>query len=297
MRLAKRCLKIHSLFDLHTDTPTRLFEESKTDYSFLEGLMRQVQVASIYVPQRQKNPYTYYRNVLKDFLWRNTLPVNRIGEDKTVLLSLECGAPFEADIRRLYSIKQDGISSVMLTWNYNNSLAGGALDTGGLTVKGINAIKIMNEAGLALDLSHLNEKSLIKAAEKADIVLASHSNSKAVRRHPRNLSDDALKIIKDKGGIVGINLYPEFLGVGDVFYDTLAHIEHMLDLGLSQNIAIGSDLDGCDADVALKKTEHFFDLYSFLKRYLGDEKLLCRIFFDNAYAFYQKLFDKQSIML
>ncbi len=293
----KRCLKIRYLFDLHTDSPTSLYEESKTAYSFLPQVSCQVQVASIYVPQRQKNPYTYYRNVLKDFLWHQEVPVNDLSANKTVLFSLECGAPFEADIRRLYSIKQDGISSVMLTWNYNNSLAGGALDTGGLTLKGIGAIKIINELGLALDLSHLNEKSLFKAIEKADTVLASHSNSKTVRRHPRNLSDEALLMIRDKGGIIGINFYPEFLGVGDVFYDILAHIEYMLKLGLTENIAIGSDLDGCDTDPKLRRTGQFFALYDFLKTHLGDEKLIDKIFFYNAKRFYQNLFDKQSIML
>ncbi len=256
-----------------------------------------MQVASVFVPQKQKNPYTYYRNVLREYLYDLKVPLNRLDEPKTVLLSLENGAPFEADLRRLYSIKNDGISSVMLTWNYNNSLAGGALDTGGLTLKGINAIKIINETGMALDLSHLNEKSLLKAAEKADTVLASHSNSKAVRWHPRNLSDDALRIIRDKGGIVGINFYPEFLGVGDVFYDILAHIEYMLKLGLVGNLAIGSDLDGCDADPKLQKTEDFFSLYNFLKLQLGDEKILKKIFYENAARFYQNLFDKQRVML
>ncbi len=249
------------------------------------------------MPQKQKNPYTYYRNVLKDYLWNLRVPINRLDAPKTVLLSLENGVPFEADIRRLYSIKNDGISSVMLTWNYNNSLAGGALDTGGLTLKGINAIKILNELGMALDLSHLNEKSLLRAAERADTVLASHSNSKGVRWHPRNLSEDSLRLIHDKGGLVGINFYPEFLGVGDVFYDILAHIEYMLKLGLQDNLAIGSDLDGCDTDPKLQKTEDFSSLYSFLKLHLGDESIVKRIFYENAARFYQKLFDKQSIML
>lgn len=293
----KRCLTILCLFDLHTDTPTRLYEESKTSYKFLEKTDRQVQVASIFVPQKCKNPYTYYRNVLRDYLWDLRLPVNRLDAPKTVLLSLENGAPFEADIRRLYSIKNDGISSVMLTWNYNNSLAGGALDTGGLTLKGINAIKIINETGMALDLSHLNEKSLLKAAERADTVLASHSNSKAVRWHPRNLSDDSLRLIRDKGGLVGINFYPEFLGVGEVFYDILSHVEYMLNLGLEGNLAIGSDLDGCDADPKLQKTEDFEPLYSFLKTELGDEGIVKRIFYENAARFYQKLFDKQRVLL
>lgn len=258
--------------------------------------MRQVQVAAIWLREDIKNPYTAYRNILSDFSKRISLPVNELSADKTVLLSLEGGAPIERDISRLYTIRDDGVSSVMLTWNNDNSLAGGALGFGGLTEKGMAAIGILNELSMALDLSHLNDMSLYRACEAADTVLASHSNCRFVCGHKRNLTDDALRLIRDKNGIVGINFYPPFLGDGDVFENIYFHIKHMLELGLENCIAIGSDLDGADMDKALSKTEDIMLLYRFLAERFGDMELIDKIFFQNAYNFYQKLFDKQSVM-
>jgi NAD(P)-dependent dehydrogenase (short-subunit alcohol dehydrogenase family) len=123
-------------------------------------------------------------------------------EPKTVILSLENGVPFEADLGRLYSIKNDGISSVMLTWNYNNSLAGGALDTGGLTIKGINAIKIINETGMALDLSDDASiadfvKKVAERYEKIDILV----NNAVDRRNMTSLNNATREKLRDSAEV------------------------------------------------------------------------------------------------
>lgn len=276
--------------------PTAIYENSKSAVSFPEAFARQYQVCSVWLKEGINNPYTAYRNIIQQFLEDIEIPINHIEKDKTVLLSLEGGSPFERDLGRLYSIKNDGISSIMLTWNNDNTLAGGAFGVSGLTKKGIDAINILNELGMALDLSHLNDKSLYSAIDRADMVLASHSNARAVCAHKRNLTDDALRLIRDKEGIVGINFYPAFLGDGDVFENIYLHIEHMLNLGLENCVAIGSDLDGAEMDAKLSKTEDIAALYNFLSERFGDGDISDKIFYKNAYNFYQKLFDKQSNM-
>ncbi len=273
--------------------PSQLFEKKKSAVSFPESFTRQAQVCSVWLREGINNPYTAYCAILSQFCEDVRIPINHIDADKTVLLSLEGGSAFERDLSRLYSIKDDRISSVMLTWNNDNSLAGGAFGVSGLTKKGIDAINILNELGMALDLSHLNDKSLYSAIERADTVLASHSNARAVSEHKRNLPDDALKAIGEKEGIVGINFYPVFLGDGDVFENIYLHIDHMLDIGLVNSIAIGSDLDGADMDERLKQTEDIAALYSYLSERIGDSNICDKIFYKNAYNFYQKLFDKQ----
>lgn len=277
--------------------PSQLFENKKSAVTFPEVFTRQVQVCSVWLREGVYNPYTAYRTILSQFCEDIKIPVNRLDMDKTVLLSLEGGSAFERDLSRLYSIKNDGISSVMLSWNNDNSLAGGAHGISGLTKKGIDTIRIMNELCMALDVSHLNDKSFYAAIDRADAVLASHSNARAICFHKRNLTDDALRLIRDKKGIVGINFYPTFLGNGDVFENIYLHIEHMLDLGLGNSVAIGSDLDGADMDERLRETKDIAKLYDFLSERIGDSDICDKIFFKNAYNFYEKLFDKQSNML
>ena len=263
--------------------------------SFPESINRHLQVCSLWLRKGIKNPYTAYRSMLEEFLLNVEVPINNLSENKSILLSLEGGSSFERDLNRLYLIKDDGIYSVMLTWNNANSHAGGASGDGGLTNKGVDAVRIMNELGMALDLSHLNDKSIYSAIVRADTILASHSNCRAVWQHKRNLPDDVLCLIGEKRGIIGINFYPSFLGEGDVFENIYLHIEHMLNLGLCNSIAIGSDLDGADMDKRLSKTEDIPQLYCFLENRLGAD--LCnKIFFKNAYNFYEKLFDKSSNM-
>ena len=76
-------------------------------------------------------------------------------------------------------------------------------------------------------------------------VIASHANSRAVCAHTRNLSDDLFCAIRDSGGVVGLNLYTDFLG-GDGMDAVVRHVEHLLDLGDDETLALGGDLDGCD---------------------------------------------------
>ncbi len=292
----KRCLIIPSLFDLHSDIPSAVWNDRPSAVTYPEKISRRLQVAAIFVPEKTKNPYTFYRNMLREYLHRETLPVNRLEDAKSVLLSLEGGSAFERDIGRLSSIRNDGISSVSLTWNRDNALAGGALDFGGLTLRGIAAIGLINELSLALDLSHLNVKSAAKAVERANTVLLSHTNSAAVFSHPRNMPDSLLKAVGDKGGIIGINFYPAFLPMGDPFEGILKNIEHMLDLDLEGAIAIGSDFDGADMDERLSSTEDVPALYAFLSKKIGDKRIVDGIFFDNAYRFYKNLFDNQRVM-
>lgn len=277
--------------------PSALFDGKPSAVEFPDYIKKQVQVCAIWVKEDINNPYFYYQNVLKSFKNRITLPINNIDAKKALLLSLEGGSPIEENIDRLYDIKKHGISSVMLTWNSNNSLAGGALDSGQLTEKGKRAIEILNKLGMALDISHLNDKSAYKALEYAETPLASHSNCRSVCRHKRNLPDDALKLIRDKSGIIGINFYPSFLGEGNTFSNILCHIKYMLDLDLENAISIGSDFDGGDMNKSLYKTTQIKELYVFLNEEIQDTAIVNKIFFENAFNFYQKLFDKWKDML
>lgn len=169
----------------------------------------------------------------------------------SAFLSLEGGEPIDslATLRALYRL---GVRCAALTWNYSNHIASGVLEpdgTRGLTDFGKTVVAEMERLGMLVDVSHLNEQSfwdIAKIAKKPFI--ASHSNSRALCSHPRNLTDAQFLHIVKTGGCVGINLYPLFLAdSGRVSVaDVIAHIEHFMALGGGDHIGVGADFDGVD---------------------------------------------------
>lgn len=193
--------------------------------------------------------------------------------DTNPILSIEGADMVKSaeDIDYLYSC---GVRCIALTWNKTNILAGGADDPShGLTELGREVIRRMNELGILLDVSHLNDKSFYDAAKiNRGTLIATHSNARSVCSHRRNLTDDMFNIICETGGCAGLNLYPPFLTDGKqcTTDDVLKHIEHWLRLNGENNIGIGADFDGTDdllpRDIAgvedmhilLDKTERVF---------------------------------------
>src|SRR3970282_1880475 len=105
-----------------------------------------------------------------------------------------------------------GVRAMTLTWSLRNDLGDGILGSSdyGLTSFGKDVIKEMNRLGMIVDVSHLNERGFwdaINICEKP--LIASHSDCKALCRHPRNLSDDQIKAIAAKGGVIRINFVPD----------------------------------------------------------------------------------------
>ena len=197
----------------------------------------------------------------------------------------------EDDTDRLYALKEDGVRMLTLNWNGENRIAGGSKTDKGLTDFGKRVIREMNGLKMLCDLSHLNEKSFYSVIELADYPIATHSNCREVCNCPRNLSDNQLKLIAEKGGIVGLCFYPEFLG-GDVLEKLYRNIYHMLELGMENNIAIGSDFDGADMSGSLCDISKIPFLYDKLLKKGINKPILDKIFYKNAEN-YLETFDKR----
>ena len=167
-------------------------------------------------------------------------------------LSLEGGDPI-GDLETLDYFYNEGIRLIALTWNNSNHIAGGADDVDdeyGLSDFGKRVIERMDEIGIITDVSHLNDRSFWEVLEcSKKPVIASHSNSRKICNHRRNLTDEQFLAIKNRGGYVGINLYPPFLNESGVakISDVISHIEHFLSLGGEDNIGIGADMDGVES--------------------------------------------------
>lgn len=163
-------------------------------------------------------------------------------------LSLE-GAYFVNNERDIDFLYQRGVRCMSLTWNYTNKLAGGALSEDGMTRLGLRLAAYAEEKGILTDVSHLNEKSFW---ELTDILkkpfIASHSCSKTLCRHCRNLTDEQLLRICRAGGCVGINFFGDFLSEtkNSSIADIICHMAHLKKIGSVDCIGFGSDFDGTD---------------------------------------------------
>lgn len=132
------------------------------------------------------------------------------------------------------------------------------------------------------DVSHLSEAAAWDVVRLGlGPVIASHANSRAVCAHTRNVSDDLFRAIRDSGGVVGLNLYTDFLGGGGMDA-VVRHVEHLLDLGGDRTLALGGDLDGCDTlGGGITGVQDYPKLYAAIKARGYDAALLQDLFADN----------------
>ncbi|HEX3596675.1 MAG TPA: dipeptidase [Polyangiaceae bacterium] len=118
-------------------------------------------------------------------------------------------------LRRVRTFYDRGARYMTLTWSNSNRLGGSSGDAGkdrGLTPFGERVVHLMNDLGMLVDISHVSDATFTDAVRTSRLpVLASHSSSRALSPHPRNMTDDMLRAVRDNGGAVCINFGPEFL--------------------------------------------------------------------------------------
>lgn len=173
-----------------------------------------------------------------------------MSEGKTAaFLAIEGAEAIGCDPGRLDEAYEQGVRMVSLVWNVENPLTGSCVTGSGLTKKGKDFFRRAQRLGMLVDVSHLSERGFWDMAELAERpIVASHSNSAAVCPHVRNLTDEQFCALCQLGGLSGINLYSAFLTEGRAtFEDVRRHIDHFLELGGDGHIALGADLDGCEA--------------------------------------------------
>lgn len=210
------------------------------------------------------------------------------------MLTVE-GAAFLADDvqahARLDAIAADGVRMVTLTWNGPNALGSGNDTDAGLTVFGKRCVRELEARDIVVDVSHLNDagfKDVLACAQKP--FAASHSNARAVCRHPRNLADWQLREIADRGGIVGFNYYNAFLtdcreeATRD---DALRHIDHILNVAGEDVIALGSDYDGSEVPKWISPCTGVANLHAIVMTEFGEE-VATKMFWENAARFFDR---------
>lgn len=186
-------------------------------------------------------------------------------------------------------LAQAGVRMASLSWNAAGPLASGHDTLEGLSTAGRQALDALVRAGIIIDVSHLNDTSFddVARATSAPLV-ASHSNSRSICPAPRNLTDAQFCEIRERGGLVGINFYRAFLAEADAGLDDIArHIEHFLDLGGENTLALGSDYDGCDVPACVADASHMPSFQQSLVHFFGAD-ITRKICAGNALRFFDQ---------
>ncbi|MBO5169319.1 MAG: membrane dipeptidase [Oscillospiraceae bacterium] len=167
----------------------------------------------------------------------------------SAILTIEGPAGFGFDPELLESMFLAGFRISTLGWNESNPLTGSNQTGGGLTELGKAYVRQAQSLGILVDVSHISDEGfwdIMKITQAP--VIASHSNSRALCNHSRNLTDDMFRAIRDSGGVAGINQFADFLGQKPTLDTVCDHIFHFMELDPEgKHIALGGDLDGCEA--------------------------------------------------
>ena len=212
---------------------------------------------------------------------------------RACILAVEDARLTAGKMERLDVLKDAGVKYLTLMWSGMTCVGGSHNTDAGLTDFGKQLVAGCFERGILPDVSHASEQSVDEVIEIArrynKPFIASHSNAHAVLSHTRNLRDRHFEAIKELGGVVGINLYCEFVTSGAVkpatLDDIVGHIDHFMGLGGENVIGIGGDLDGCDLTQPLHNVGDLPLIAEVLARHNYSDELIEKIFWKNFYDF------------
>jgi len=134
-----------------------------------------------------------------------------------VFLGWQNASPIENDLDRLQLFYDLGIRIIQVTYNERNLLGNGCYERvdDGLSNFGLDAISIMNQLGILIDLSHVGDRTTLETIDASEKPVAfTHCNARSFVDHVRNKPDDALNALVEKGGVIGANAWPSFLSKG-----------------------------------------------------------------------------------
>jgi membrane dipeptidase len=304
--------------DLHCDTASRILYEHqglkknnfKIDINKLRDGNCLAQVFAFFIDLGKVdstiNEFEIMYNKFKEELEKNKNDIELVtnftelkeAEKKGKIgafLSIEEGAVLEEDIENVKKVYEKGIRFITLTWNYKNKLGypnlGFEYKEDGLTDLGKQMVIEMERIGILPDASHLSDAGfydLIKICKKPFIV--THSNSRKETFHARNLTDDMIKLLANKGGILGINYCADFIGQNKVssIEDMVRHIKHIRNIGGIDVISLGSDFDGIENEVEIKDVSEMEKLEVALKKEGFKAQEIEKIYCKNALRLFEE---------
>ena len=202
------------------------------------------------------------------------------------LLGIEGADLLDCKIEHIAAAAAWGARYLTLTWNHANAISGSNQECVrcGLSQHGRAFVRALYRCGILPDVSHLSDAGFWDlVGMELGPVIATHSNSRAICSHPRNLTDDMFRAIVQSGGVVGINFYQDFVGGNVHSFDALLrHVDHFLELGGENALCFGGDLDGCDLLCGdMQGLQSVPALYDAFRNRGYDAALLDKLFFNN----------------
>lgn len=193
----------------------------------------------------------------------------------SAILTLEDARAVDHSLERIQTFYQQGFQMIGLIWNEENCFGypnspKASINAKGLKSFGIEGVQYMDELGIIVDVSHLNDGGIDDVLQHSkNPVVASHSNSRKMAMHPRNLTDKHIRGISESGGVVGICVAPNFLRTNDpssTIDDMIRHLEHIYQVGGEDVLAIGTDFDGTSGEIELNSPDKMPRLFEALER-------------------------------
>ncbi len=163
-----------------------------------------------------------------------------------VILGWQNAAPIENDLARLRLFHELGVRIIQLTYNERNLIGNGCYERvdDGLSKFGLAAVAEMNRLGILIDLSHVGDQTTLDAvANSSTSVAVTHACARSQFDHPRNKTDEAIKLLVERGGVIGANAFPMFFPDGfettaDTFLDAIDFLVQMVGV---DHVGIGTD--------------------------------------------------------
>jgi len=175
---------------------------------------------------------------------------NKFSNRKSIMMGIENGYAIGKDLSNVSRFRQRGVVYMTLCHNGDNDIcdsAKGLGEHGGISQFGEQVVREMNRVGMMVDLSHASEQSFYHALEiSSQPIICSHSSSRLLCDHPRNLTDDQMRQLALHGGVAQVTFYNGFLvreGQATIL-DAMNHLEHMIDVMGIEHVGIGTDFDG-----------------------------------------------------
>ncbi len=310
-------MEARAVIDLHCDTLTRPAPGFSLDdpgaafaLSRLPAGVRWGQCCAIFVPDGldPAEAVSYYESCRRNFEAQMEALNGLVCPCRTAadlerawargragaFLTVENGAALGGRLERCAQLAADGVRLLTLTWNGINELGSGKASDQGLTPFGRSVIPELERVGITADVSHLNDRGFYELLEIARRPFAAtHSNARAVCRHPRNLTDDQIRLMAERRCLIGLNYCVDFLrddGQSAGREDLFRHIEHFLELGAEDCLALGSDFDGCTTPADLDDPEAAAGLYGDLTGRGFSPELVRKLMCGNALSFFNENF-------
>lgn len=202
---------------------------------------------------------------------------NRKAGKCSAVLTIEDGRMVNGEIDKLSKLYESGVRAIALTWNCPNCFGSPnscdpKIMNKGLTDFGRDAVREMNRLGIMVDVSHLSDggfRDVYDVSEKPFI--ASHSDCRALTSQPRNLTDEMIRMIAEKSGVIGVNLEETFCTPDGHDIDCrieylVEHVLHLLKVGGEDVIGIGSDYDGIENAGELHDPTYMYKLFDALRK-------------------------------